>query len=96
MVVWLDGLAGEFGDEGRHGHFDVEFDHVCDGVELDVDEWVFEKHETDEHDLMKWGGDVSIKGTFVWILRNGTASFRVLKIKVDEIRTSMPTETIMR
>jgi hypothetical protein len=42
------GLAlGQAHDEGGHGHFDVEFDHVDDGVELDVDDLVFEEHEAD-------------------------------------------------
>ena len=27
---------GDFGNEGGHGHFDVEFDDVGDRVELDV------------------------------------------------------------
>lgn len=43
------GLAlGKADDERGHGHFDVEFDHVGDGVELDVDDLVAEEHEADE------------------------------------------------
>jgi hypothetical protein len=37
----------ESDNERGHGHFDVEFDHVDDGVELDVYDWVFKKHEAD-------------------------------------------------
>ena len=38
----------EADDEGGHGHFDVELDHVDDWVELDVYDLVLEEHETDE------------------------------------------------
>jgi len=38
----------EADDEGGHGHFDVELDHVDDRVELDVYDLVLEEHKTDE------------------------------------------------
>jgi hypothetical protein len=41
----------EAGNELGHGHFDVELDHVCDGVELDVDDLVWKRHETNKHAL---------------------------------------------
>lgn len=43
----------EASDEFGHGHFDVELDHVCDGVELDVDDLVGKRHETNEHTLVE-------------------------------------------
>lgn len=42
---------GEADDERGHGHFDVEFDDVDDGVELDVDDLVLEEHEADQQCL---------------------------------------------
>lgn len=44
LVSFVNGGFGELFDEGRHGHFDVEFYHVGDGVELDVDDLVGEGH----------------------------------------------------
>lgn len=47
------GLAlSEADDQGSHGHFDVEFDHVDNGMELNVDHWVLEEHETNEKALL--------------------------------------------
>ena len=49
VVASFDGVTGDLGDEGGHGHFDVELYHVGDWVELDVDDLVLEGHEADEH-----------------------------------------------
>ena len=49
--VVLRSPLSEADDEGSHGHFDVEFYHVDDGVELDVYNWIFEEHETDQECL---------------------------------------------
>lgn len=45
--------ACETDDQRGHGHLDVEFHHVSDRVELDVYDLVLEKHESDEHTLVK-------------------------------------------
>jgi hypothetical protein len=45
---------GQAHNQRGHGHFNVEFDHVDDGVELDVDDGVLEEHEADEEDLGVW------------------------------------------
>ena len=49
VVAGFDGVTSYLGDEGGHGHFDVELYHVGDWVELDVDDLVLEGHEADEH-----------------------------------------------
>lgn len=46
VVLWFAPCKAH--DERGHGHFDVEFYHVDDGVELDVYDGVFEEHEADE------------------------------------------------
>lgn len=46
--VVLGFTLGEADDKRGHGHFDVELDHVDDGMELDVDDGVLEEHETDD------------------------------------------------
>jgi hypothetical protein len=51
VVASFDGVARYFCNEGGHGHFDVEFYHVGDRVELDIHDLVFEGHEADEHEL---------------------------------------------
>jgi hypothetical protein len=43
--VVLQFTLREADDERGHGHFDVKFNHVDDGVELDVYNWVFKKHK---------------------------------------------------
>ena len=42
-------MASYLGDKGSHGHFNVELYHVGDGMELNVDDLVFEGHKADEH-----------------------------------------------
>jgi hypothetical protein len=42
---------GKAHNKRGHGHFDVEFDDVDDGMELDVDHLILEKHETDQQGL---------------------------------------------
>jgi len=49
VVAGFDRVACDLCDERRHRHFDVELDHVGDGMELNVHDLVLEGHEADEH-----------------------------------------------
>ena len=51
VISVVDCASREFGNQRGHGELDVEFHDVGDGVELDVDDLVFEGHEADEHQL---------------------------------------------
>ena len=51
--------SGQFRDQGSHGQFDLELDHICHWVELHIDQLVFERHEADKENLRD-GGDVSL------------------------------------
>ena len=55
---------GQAHNQRGHGHFNVELDHVDDGVELDIDDGVLEEHEADEEDLEGWSvtGGLSRRG----------------------------------
>lgn len=55
--VVLGFALGEADDERGHGHFNVELDHVDNGVELDVDNLVVEEHEADEEGIHADGDD---------------------------------------
>ena len=47
----VDIASCEARDERGHGHFDVEFDDVGNGMELDENGLVGQRHQANEHDL---------------------------------------------
>ena len=50
VALGNSGLCDLF-DQARHGHLDIELDHVCYRMELRVDHWVGEVHKADYHNL---------------------------------------------
>lgn len=59
LEVVLSGRS-DFRYEAGHGHFNIQFDQVCDGVELHEYKLIMEEHETDDHELFV-GAKVSVR-----------------------------------
>ena len=53
LALGNGGLRDLF-DQACHGHLDIELDHVGHGMELRVDHWVREVHESNYHDLRRY------------------------------------------
>jgi hypothetical protein len=83
LVHVVFGLAaGKTYDEGGHGHFDIEFDHVGDGMELDVDNLIPQKHEADKHALSYIRKDKQIGALFTYI--HGDGENHKLRVESDK------------